>query len=87
MRNPTKSVDAGRPIPPTVNEVLDCLASDCSGYENERDFESWAEELGYDTDSRKAESVYNTIGQQCRDLKKLLGNELYNELLFETERQ
>lgn len=71
---------------PQVNEVLDCLASDAAGYDNARDFEDWASEYGYDTNSRKAEKIYNTIAKQAKKLEAFLGSDLYQKLLFETER-
>lgn len=70
---------------PTVEGVLDCLASDAAGFENAQSFEDWANEYGYDTDSRKAEKTYNIIGRQAKRLKNFLGNK-YETLLWDTER-
>src|SRR3990167_6696052 len=42
------------PQRPTAEDVLDCLASDAAGVENNRDFDEWAGDYGYDTDSREA---------------------------------
>ena len=72
---------------PTLAEVLDCLASDAAGVENAKDFEDFANEYGYDTDSRKAESVYDTCVKLAQDLKEFLGPDLYTELLWNTERE
>jgi len=71
---------------PELYDVLDCLASDAAGYENARSFEEWCGEYGYDTDSRKAERTYKTIGKQAEALKRVLGEELYKALLWDTER-
>lgn len=76
---------------PTLADVLDCLASDASGYENAYGnggtrFEQWAEEYGYDTDSRKAEKTFRAIKRQAEQLKRTLGQEAYEELLWNTER-
>ena len=71
---------------PQLDEVLDCLASDASSTENAMDFEDWASEFGYDVDSRKAEKSYKTIEQQKAKLLNLLGDEAYQQLLYETER-
>lgn len=71
---------------PDAKDVLDCLALDSAGYENARDFEDWCGEYGYDTDSRKAERTYKIIGTQSIKLKKFLGDELYEELLWKTDR-
>ena len=72
--------------PPTLADVLDCLASDASGVDNARSFEDWASEYGYDTDSRKAERTYHICEKQAQDLKALLGRDAYNQLLYGTER-
>ena len=71
---------------PTLAEVLDCLASDASGVDNARSFEDWASEYGYDLDSRKAERTYQICKKQAQDLKALLGQDAYNQLLYDTER-
>lgn len=71
---------------PTAADVLDCLASDASGIENAEDFEDWASEYGYDPDSRKAEAIFNACKAQSGGLRRLLGEEAYQELLWETER-
>ncbi len=71
---------------PQADDVLDCLASDSAGLENARDFEDWAAEYGYDADSRKAEKIYRVVERQTAKLKGFLGEDLYNELLWETER-
>jgi hypothetical protein len=71
--------------PPTLADVLDCLASDASTYENSGSFENWAGELGFDTDSRKAEKIYRITERQTKQLKRVLGDELFKQLL-EAER-
>lgn len=93
---------------PTLADVLDCLASDASGYENARvrpdgayhttsnvnskhydtpmHFHNWAEEYGYDTDSRKAEKTFRAVKRQSEQLKRTIGNEAYQELLWNVER-
>jgi hypothetical protein len=71
---------------PTLAEVLDCLASEASGVDNARSFEDWAGEYGYDTDSCKAERTYHICEKQAQDLKALLSQDAYNQLLYSTER-
>lgn len=72
--------------PPTVADVLWCLASDATSWEDcAGSFESWAEEFGYDTDSRRGEQTFKAVRRQSRALRTLLGDDLYNELLYETE--
>lgn len=74
------------PTPPTLADVLDCLALDAAGFDDARDFEDWAAEFGYDTDSRKAEAVYRLCGEQAKELRHVLGATAYSELLYDTER-
>lgn len=67
--------------PPIAGQVLRCLAMDCAGYENARNFDDWASEYGYEEDSRKAETIYRTIGEQVKELRAFLGRDGYAELL------
>lgn len=53
---------------PTALDVLACLLNDAEGYDNATDFEDWANGYGYDTDSRKAEAIYNAIAEQRGEL-------------------
>jgi len=71
---------------PSAEDVLDCMASESSSIENAQGFEDWASELGYDTDSRQAERIYNTCRTQAGKLKRFLGEDLYKQLLWEVER-
>lgn len=56
---------------PTADEVLECLAMDSSydGYQ----FEEWCNELGYDTDSRKAHRTHQVCMRQSERLRKFMG--------------
>lgn len=72
--------------PPGVADVLDSLASDAASVADVMQFEDWAEDVGYDPDSRKAERTYNVIIDQAARLEKFLGSRPYEELLHETER-
>jgi hypothetical protein len=74
------------PKPPSVADILDSMASDSSGWENARDFDDWASDYGYDTDSRKAHHTYEIVGDQAKRLKAFLGRELYEQLLWQVER-
>ena len=51
---------------PTAADVFYCLIMDWSG--SECTFEEWADELGYDTDSRKAERIFKAVQRQSRRL-------------------
>lgn len=53
--------------PPALADVLACLLQDGEGTEWES-FESWADNYGYDTDSRKAEEVYRACQEAGRAL-------------------
>jgi hypothetical protein len=70
---------------PETAEVLDCLISDASSIESSRSFEEWADDLGYDTDSRKAEETYRACEQTARDLRAFLGDD-YEAFMYRTER-
>lgn len=59
---------------PGISEVLDCLLSDY--VHPKENFESWASEFGYDTDSRKAEKTFTACQLQSRNLEALLGDKL-----------
>jgi hypothetical protein len=71
---------------PTASDVLDCIASDVGGIKSARSFEEWASDLGYDTDSRKAEQTFKAIERQAARLESMLGVEATERLCFETER-
>ena len=70
---------------PEVAGVLDCLASDASGVDATTSFEQWAEDMGYDTDIRKAERTWRAVEKQTAGLRRLLGSDAFDELL-EAER-
>jgi hypothetical protein len=73
---------------PSVSMVLDALASDASGVDSaNRDFESWASEYGYDTDSRKAERIFKACEKLRDKLEKFLGYDALDDLLWHTERE
>lgn len=83
---------SGHTADPTLSDVLDCLASDGTTYENARSFDDWAEELGmFPIESaqsfRDAEQSYRIIGEQSAALRDLLGDaNVYETLLWDTER-
>jgi len=83
---PEKWIAMSEPVAPELDNVLDCLRSDSECWENSRNFEDFCSELGYDTDSRKAESIYKACGEIAKELKFLLGSDNYKKLLEEVER-
>lgn len=62
-----------RPKPPTKQDVLYCIASELQGIDCARNFEDWASNYGYDTDSRKAERIYHQCVQQASEFRALCG--------------
>lgn len=71
---------------PTLADVLNCMADDSAGYENARQFETWATDYGYDADSRQAEKVFRAVKRQAEQLKRTIGQDAYGELLWNTDR-
>lgn len=69
---------------PKLSGVLSCLASDSSSVEN-NDFENWCADLGYDTNSRKAEKTYKICEKQAEKLREFLGDSAYETLLWKVE--
>ncbi|MHC4429759.1 MAG: hypothetical protein ACYS0D_14330 [Planctomycetota bacterium] len=64
---------------PTAADVLSCLVSDAASVEYEDSFEAWAESLGYDTDSRKAERTYKACTRIRDRVRRFLPNhDLYD---------
>lgn len=53
---------------PTAGDVLTCMFSDARSFADHGNFEEWAREYGYNSDSRKAESIYNA----CRETRAQL---------------
>lgn len=80
------SQGSGWSTDPTVEDVLDCLASDSATIDNARNFEDWCGELGFDTDSRKAEKSYKACQRQDDKLRAFMGAD-FQTLLYEVERQ
>lgn len=57
---------------PSVVDVLACLASDASAIDHAT-FDEWANEYGYDPDSRKAEATYKACLACGLALRNMLG--------------
>ena len=71
---------------PDISDVLDCIASDASGYDNSQGFADWASDFGYDTDSIRAQATFNAVGENYLGLKALIGNAALQTLMYEVER-
>jgi len=65
-----KLAKADKSTHPTLAEVLGSLIMDGSADFNAQSFEDWASEYGYDTDSRKAEGIYNECVRIGRALRQ-----------------
>jgi hypothetical protein len=86
MTVPFKMGQGHKGKPPTLADVLDCLASDSASVEEAENFHDWAHSLGMNLDSIKDREIYQACERQARALKRFLGRELYEELLYATER-
>ena len=71
---------------PEGNDVLDCIASDACTVENALTFEDFCDELGYDTNSRRAERTHKFCLATRKRLLQFLGQDAYDELLYNVER-
>lgn len=71
---------------PALADVLNSLALDTSGFDTTDSFEAWAADLGYSTDSMRAAKVYKQVGVFAGRLRRLLGDDAYEQLLYHTER-
>ena len=68
---------------PKLDDVMECLRSDALGVINTSSFEDWADELGFDTDSRRAERTYRQVQRQTDELRQLLGDDFEQIILTE----
>jgi hypothetical protein len=59
---------------------------DASGVDR-GDFEEWADDLGYDPDSRKANATWKICQRQAKKLEAFLGADDYHTLLWNTKRE
>lgn len=64
---------------PTAEDVLNCLSQDVRGLADS--FEEWADEYGYDSDSRSAEKMYRAINKQAQDIENWLPENAYKQFL------
>ena len=62
---------------PKPNDLIACLMLDANGADQA--FEQWAADLGYDSDSRKAEAIFNACKDTARKLAVILSPEQRTE--------
>jgi hypothetical protein len=73
-------VSGRKPIPaPSIGDVMQSLARDADALDAGC-FEEWAQDLGYDTDSREAESIYRACVEIATKLRAGLGSSLLAEI-------
>lgn len=84
VRIPSGGAYVDVPQPPTIESVVSCIVLDSSGYENAIGFGEWAEEYGYDPDSRKAFRIWEECGEQYRKWKRFTRG-LYQEQVEQME--
>ena len=70
--------DKYRILQPSVGDILHCLRLDAQTLEDSNDFESWADELGFNPDSRKDERIYLACVTQTRELRGVIGHEAWS---------
>ena len=62
------------PRKPTLQDILSCLIMDADGADA-LTFEEWCSDFGYDTDSRKAERIFNESRRSSVLLQRILPRE------------
>jgi hypothetical protein len=70
--------------PPTAADVLYSLLSDASAIDSPT-YEDWADDYGYDRDSRKGEAIYRACIEIGLKLRAALGEPLLSELRDATQ--
>lgn len=74
---------------PEADDILNCFALDSSGIENNSTFDDWADEYGYNEDHDpgfyNAQTIYRACVTQAAKVKRWLGQEKYEELLWNVE--
>jgi hypothetical protein len=59
-------------VAPDLNDVVASLICDGSAHFDSHAFETWCDDFGYDTDSRKAEATFRTCDETGRKLARAL---------------
>lgn len=75
----------GKPIdPPKLADVLYSICMDSEAIEYGT-FQEWAGSMGYETDSRKAEAIYNACISEALKLRGTVGDKAMSELRDATQ--
>lgn len=70
--------------PPNASDVLNSLALESSDYENNPEYADWRNEYGYEH-KKSVLKTFWAIRDNSKALESFLGNERYNDLLWNTE--
>jgi len=68
------------PDSPSIDDVLYCFVSDAQCVAYGQEFADFADELGYDEDSRKAEKAFNACRDEYFALVRMCGQDGFEEL-------
>ena len=66
--------------PPDAPSALRYLGAVAVEYESCEDMVEWADEYGFDPDHVHTEEAFEAVGRLSRDLWRLIGTDLYDEL-------
>ncbi len=67
---------------PSPEDILECLAVDAQTLiDADYDFDTYCENLGLNNDSIKEKKTFDNTVEEVADLKRVLGRELFEELL------
>ena len=82
------SIGRANTEPPYVVNVLDDLAADAASYENDNgDFDGWFDGTGAPEEERATmRKIFKSIERNAKKLAGLLGDEVYDRLLWEIQR-
>lgn len=70
-----------RRVKPDLADVLCCLQSDARAVEDHPTFRDFAEDFGYELDSRDGEKTYNACQDTGARLRDFFGRDLFREFL------
>lgn len=78
LRSKVLKSNHARPVAPHAADVLQSLILDSSAVG--QSFDSWCNEFGYDSDSRKAEATYRACQESADKLARVLDHKARKEL-------
>jgi len=73
-------IKQNHPIPPYLDEVLECLQMDVIDFQNNVSYKEWSDNYGYNPDSIKGKKVFRKCRKYARKMRKLLCAEWDNFL-------